>query len=80
MKQTKEERREARESRHKLPCPHCGKTVLDHMTQCPYCGGKLTPRGYNPPDEKKMKTIKIVCWVVGFIVAIGIILIVTLNK
>ncbi len=76
MRTTKEDR----ESRHKVTCPHCGKTVLDHMTKCPHCGGELTPRGYRPPDPKKMKTIRIVAWVVGMIVAIGIIVIVALNR
>ena len=42
------------------------------MTKCPHCDGELTPKGYRPPDEKKMKIAKIVCYVVGFAVAIGL--------
>ena len=66
------ERRERSLRRHLTNCPHCGQEVLDHMTQCPHCGGELTPSGYRPLDKKKLKIVKIVCYTVGFAVAIGI--------
>ena len=66
------ERRERNITRHLTNCPHCGQEVLDHMTQCPHCKGELTPKGYRPPDEKKLKIAKIVGYTVGFAVAIGI--------
>ena len=51
-------RRREKLEKHALPCPHCGKSVLDHMTRCPYCGGTLVPAGYVPMDEKKKQKIK----------------------
>ncbi len=60
--------------KHSIVCPHCGKPALDHMTECPHCKGKLTPRGYVPPDEKKLKIIKIISYSVGTVVAIGLII------
>lgn len=66
------EKRERNVTRHLTNCPHCGQEVLDHMTKCPHCGGELTPRGYRPPDPKKMKIAKIVCYTVGFAIAIGL--------
>ena len=66
------ERRERNITRHLTRCPHCGREVLDHMVKCPHCNGELTPKGYRPPDAKKMKIAKIVCYTVGFAVAIGL--------
>lgn len=66
------ERRERNRTRHLTNCPHCGQDVLDHMTKCPHCGGELTPRGYRPPDPKKMKIAKIVCYTVFIAVGIGL--------
>ena len=66
------ERRERNITRHLTHCPHCGQEVLDHMVKCPHCGGELTPSGYRPPDAKKLKIAKIVCYTVGFAIAIGI--------
>lgn len=71
-----EKRRRKRQEQlqeHTLLCPHCGKNVLDHMTKCPHCGGELTPVGYQPMDEKKIKKIKIVTFIVGMAVAIAVI-------
>lgn len=42
------------------------------MAKCPHCNGELTPKGYRAPDEKRMRIAKIVCYVVGFAVAIGL--------
>ena len=68
-------RREQRE-KHAVPCPHCGKSVLDHMTRCPYCGGALVPAGYAPMDEKKKQKIKTICYAVGTVAAVAIILLI----
>lgn len=73
-------KRQAQIERHKYPCPHCGKSVLDHMTQCPHCGGKLETNGYRAPDEKKLKTIKLVCYIVGFAVAIALVAVLIAMK
>lgn len=66
------ERREKNITRHLTNCPHCGQEVLDHLTKCPHCDGELTPKGYRPLDAKKMKIAKIVCYTVGFAIAIGL--------
>ena len=71
-KERSAERRERNMMRHLTNCPHCGQEVLDHMTKCPQCGGELTPKGYRPPDEKKLKIAKTVCYTIGFAVAIGL--------
>lgn len=67
------ERRRARLEKHALPCPHCGKSVLDHMTRCPYCGGELVPAGYRPMDPQKKKKIRTVCYIVGTVIAVAVI-------
>ena len=56
------QRRRAQAEKHAVPCPHCGKAVLDHMTKCPYCGGTLKPYGYTPMDEGKKRKIKGILW------------------
>ncbi len=77
--QERRAREEARAQRHRerlekhaLPCPHCGKNVLDHMTRCPYCGGMLVPKGYAPMDEKKKQKIRTICYIVGVVAAVAI--------
>lgn len=75
--QKREERirkRRARLEKHAVDCPHCGKSVLDHMTKCPYCEGELTPRGYRPADEAKMKKIKSVLFAVGLVIAVAVVI------
>ena len=58
-RETREERRKKRLQRHIVVCPHCDREVLDHMTQCPFCKGKLTPRGYTPiMDETTQRRVK----------------------
>lgn len=68
----KQEKRLAKQreyqEKHTVFCPHCKKNVLDHMTKCPHCGEKLTPVGYTPMDEKKIRKIKIIGYIVGFAV------------
>ncbi|MFA5449868.1 MAG: hypothetical protein WC292_05470 [Clostridia bacterium] len=66
--------------KHKVVCPHCPKDVLDHMTVCPFCGGKLIPQGYNPPNPAKMKKIKLIAWVILGIVATAIAIFIILDK
>ncbi len=64
----REEKRKARRerdiARHTVDCPHCNKQVLDHMTKCPHCGGALDPRGYRPPDARKMRLGKTIGYTV----------------
>lgn len=60
--------------KHTVDCPHCGKAVLDHMTQCPFCSGALEPAGYRPMDDKKRRRVKIIANVIGFAAAAAVIL------
>lgn len=69
-------KRRAQLGKHAVSCPHCGKSVLDHMTRCPYCGGALVPAGYAPMDEKKKQKIKTICYAVGTVAAVAIILLI----
>lgn len=68
----REEKHRARIERHVVVCPHCGKNVLDHMSECPYCKGVLVPSGYKPVDPVKFKKIKIAGTVIGIAVAIAV--------
>ena len=65
---------------HIVGCPHCGRQVLDHMTQCPYCKGALVPQGYRPVDPEKYKKIKLVCTIAGIAVAIAIIVVIFVTR
>mgnify|MGYP002749535144 FL=1 len=73
-------KRRARLEKHAVPCPHCGKSVLDHMTRCPYCGGTLVPAGYVPMDEEKKQKIKKICYAVGTVVAVVIIVLIIIFR
>lgn len=56
--------------RHVVPCPHCNKEVLDHMTECPFCKGKLKPRYYTSSrDATQAKNLKRTMNVIGFAIA-----------
>jgi len=66
--------------KHTLPCPHCGKGVLDHMTQCPFCNGALQPAGYKPLDEQKRRRIKIIANIIGFAIAAAVALWLVFNR
>ncbi len=66
--------------KHTVQCPHCKKNVLDHMTKCPFCDGKLTPAGYKPMDEETKKRIKRIASIIGFALAAVIVIIVLLSR
>jgi len=66
--------------KHKVPCPHCGKDVLDHMTKCPFCEGALTPAGYKPMDEETRKRVKRILSIIGFAAAAVVILLILINR
>lgn len=72
----KEEKRRQRHmeqrEKHTVICPHCGKNALDHMTECPHCKGKLTPTGYVPMSEEKMKKVKRIVTVVSVVLTVVI--------
>ena len=72
-------KREARLKKHAVDCPHCGKSVLDHMTQCPYCKGALTPY-YRPMDEGKRKKIKMATTIVGAVITVAIVVLIFVLK
>ncbi len=69
------EKRKRAMERHIVSCPHCGKEVLDHMTECPFCHGQLTPLGYGGRDEKKFKIARIVTYSVLFAIAIAVVVV-----
>jgi hypothetical protein len=61
--------------------PHCGKDVLDHMTECPYCKGALESRYYTPRmDEQQQKKLKRTLSIIGFAIAAAIILFILIQK
>ena len=66
--------------KHKVPCPHCGRDVLDHMTECPFCHGALTPGGRAPLDPARLKRLKRVLNIVGFALAIAVVAWVLLTR
>ena len=80
QEETRAQRRRARLEKHAVPCPHCGKSVLDHMTRCPYCGGALVPKGYAPMDEQKKRKLRTVGYAVGTVVAVVIVLLILFLK
>ncbi|ANW98173.1 hypothetical protein CSTERTH_03520 [Thermoclostridium stercorarium subsp. thermolacticum DSM 2910] len=54
--------------RYLEPCPHCGREILYHMTQCPFCKKEVNFKYYKPMDPEKAKTIKVILAIIGFIV------------
>ncbi len=58
--------------KHTVRCPHCNAELLDHMTECPRCKGKVEPKRYQPLSEAKLKKIRIITYSIGFAVAIVI--------
>ncbi len=58
--------------KHTVTCPHCGKEILDHMTECPHCKGKVDTKRYQPLSDSKIKKIRIVTYTVGIAVALVI--------
>lgn len=61
--------------RHVVTCPHCGRDVLDHMTQCPFCKGELTPKYYTPTrSADETKALKRTLSIVGFVIAAAIVI------
>lgn len=67
-------------AKHIVKCPHCGKDVLDHMKECPFCKEKLEPKYANTMDKKTQKRIKIITNVIGFTIAVIIIVYILLIK
>ena len=70
----REEKKRRELEKHTRTCPHCGGSVLDHMTECPHCKGKLSFSRYQPLSDEKIKKIRIITYSIGAIVAVGIIL------
>lgn len=73
-------KRQEQMQKHIVKCPHCGKDVLDHMTECPNCHGKLDPRGYTPMSDEKRKKIRFVTYAIGFAIAIAVIVVIFVFK
>ncbi len=76
----REKKRAERIDRHTVACPHCGAPVLDHMTKCPHCGGELTPVGYQPLSDKKIKKIRWITYSIGAVVTVVIIVLLILYR
>ena len=74
-----EDKKEKLEKRTR-PCPNCGYPVLDHMTQCPNCKQKLTPTGYQPLSDEKIKKIRYVTYTIGAIISIVIIVLIIVFR
>ncbi|MGI6150424.1 MAG: hypothetical protein ACOYIR_00490 [Christensenellales bacterium] len=67
--------------RHVVSCPHCGKDVLDHMTQCPFCKGKLKSRYYTSfRDPDQAKALKRTMRIVGFAIAAVIFILLMVKR
>lgn len=60
--------------RHLVACPHCGKDVLDHMRECPFCHGALQPLNRGPWPEERIRRIRRILNIAGFIVAAALLL------
>ena len=78
--EARKRKRQENMQKHIVKCPHCGRDVLDHMTECPDCHGKLTPQGYAPMSDEKRKKIRYVTYGIGFAVAIVIAVIILVLK
>lgn len=70
----REEKKRKYAEEHTVECPYCGEGVLDHMTKCPHCGKALSPKGYQPLSDSKIKKIRIITYSVGMVLAIGVLL------
>ena len=57
--------------KHTLPCPHCGRDVLDHMKVCPFCKKEITwPWSKKSIPENVVKTSRRLLYFIGFLVLI----------
>jgi uncharacterized membrane protein YvbJ len=65
--------------KHIVKCPHCGKDMLDHMSECPSCHEKIEHK-YSPMDEVRLKRVKMITNVVGAIIAIGLIVWILIGR
>ncbi len=61
-------------------CPHCGYPVLDHMTECPRCKKKITPTGYVPMSDEKIKKIRWITYSIGAVISIVIIVLIIVFR
>jgi len=59
--------------KHLVKCPHCGRDVLDHMTECPFCHGALMPGGRRPLDPDKLRRARRALNAVGFAIAAAVV-------
>lgn len=66
--------------KHTIQCRYCQRDVLDHMTKCPFCEEALTPTGYKPMDEITKKQIKRITGIIGFAVAVLIVILILINR
>ncbi len=79
-KTTIHEDKRAKLEKHTLACPNCGYPVLDHMTQCPNCKSKLTPVGYQPMSDQKIKKIRWITYSIGAVISIAIIVLIIVFR
>lgn len=74
-----EDKKEKLEQRTRA-CPNCGYPVLDHMTQCPRCKAELTPSGYQPMSDEKIKKIRRITYSIGAVISVIIIILIIVFK
>lgn len=76
---TEKKKKKTNLEKHIVKCEHCGKDVLDHMTQCPYCHGELHGNGYKPMTDEQIKKIRVPLTIIG-IVVVAVLIILTVIK
>lgn len=72
--------REKSVQRHLIPCPHCGRQVLDHMKGCPFCEAELEPQLAQGASEEQIKRIRRVLSIIGCAVAAALLLLRLTSK
>ena len=62
--------------KHTVVCPHCGKKVLDHMTECPFCKGELKPAYYNTAnmDSTDRKKLRVIILVISLVIVAAVLI------
>ena len=55
-----------------IKCPECGKEISNQTKSCPHCGYRLNSMSL----EEKSSIRKTVCWILGTILAIALIVVI----
>lgn len=65
--------------KHLVPCPNCGRDILDHMTQCAFCKADV-PSAYQPMDSEKLKKVRLYLSIIFCILAAILLLFVKCGR